>query len=296
MSFDANQYKSSQCQGWDSAASGWKNWWQVIEKGAQKINDRLIDLAEIKQGNKVLDLATGIGEPSVTVAKNVVGSQGHVLAVDISSQMLTIARQRSASLGLQDRIEFKESDIESLNLPPLSFDAVLCRWGLMFLPNLDDALINIFNTLKNGGSIATAVWSSQSKTPFVGFPMSIIMREVNISDPNISSNSTNLRVPGPCSLADEQILKDSLDKAGFKDIYIERQNVTFEFASVNDYINHIKDVAAPLKAMLYKESENRREEIWKIVAKDVKANYTNTDNDDGSVIMNNECICFVGTK
>jgi ubiquinone/menaquinone biosynthesis C-methylase UbiE len=297
MSFDASQYKSAQRQGWDSAASGWKYWWQVIEKGAQRINDRLIDLAKIKPGDKVLDLATGIGEPAVTAAK-VVGPQGHILAVDISSQMLSIARQRSVSLGLQDIIEFKESDIECLHLSSLSFDAVLCRWGLMFLPNLDGALTNIFNTLKNGARIATAVWSSQSKTPFVGFPMSIIMRELDISNLNISLDSaTHVRVPGPCSLADERILKDSLQKTGFKDIHIERQNVIFEFDSVNDYINHVKDIAAPLKAILEKESEKKQEEIWKVVSKEVKANYTNTDNDDdGSVIMNNECICFVGTK
>src|SRR5919112_5002534 len=191
MSFDANQYKSSQRQGWNSAAAGWKNWWQVIEKGAQRINDRLIDLAEIKQGNKVLDLATGIGEPAVTVAKNVVGSQGHVLAVDMSSQMLAIARERAASLGLQDVIEFKESDIESLNMPPLSFDVVLCRWGLMFLPNLDGTLTNIFNALKNGGRLAVAVWSLQSKVPAIGFPMSIIMRELDVSNPSISSSSSS---------------------------------------------------------------------------------------------------------
>jgi enediyne biosynthesis protein CalE5 len=298
MSFDANKYKSTQRQGWDSAASGWKYWWQVIEKGAQKINDRLIDLAKIKQGDKVLDLATGIGEPAVTAAKKVIGSKGHILAVDISPQMLSIARQRSTSLGLQDIIEFKQCDIESLQLSPLSFDAVLCRWGLMFLPNLDSALTNMFNALKNGGRIATAVWSSQSKTPFIGFPISIIMRELDVSDPNVSSDSTtNLRIPGPCSLADEKILKNSLDKAGFKDIQVERQNVTFEFDSVIDYVNHVKDISAPLKAMLDKESASRQEEIWTVVAKEVKANYTNTGNDaDGSVIMNNECICFVGSK
>ena len=107
MSFDANQYKSYKRQGWDSAASGWKYWWQIIEEGAQKINDRLIDLAKIKPGDKVLDLATGIGEPAVTAAK-IVGSQGRIIAVDISPQMLSIARQRTASLGLQDIIEFKE--------------------------------------------------------------------------------------------------------------------------------------------------------------------------------------------
>ena len=89
-------------------------------------------------------------------------------------------------------------------------------------------------------------------------------------------------------------LKDSLQKAGFKDIRIERQNVTFEFDSVNDYVNHVKDIAAPLKALLEKESANRQEEIWTVVAKEVQDNYTNTA--DGSVQMNNECICFVGTK
>jgi ubiquinone/menaquinone biosynthesis C-methylase UbiE len=297
MSFDLNQYKSSQRQGWNSAAFGWKIWWQVIEKGAQKINDRLIELAKIKQGNKVLDLATGIGEPAVTVAK-VVGSLGHVLAVDISSQMLAIAKERSASLGLQGLIEFKESDIESLNLPPLSFDAVLCRWGLMFLPNLDDALTSIFNTLKNGGRLGATVWSLQSKVPAIGIPMNIIMRELDVSAPAISSSAASAagnRVLGPFSLADERILKDSLQKTGFRDIRIERQNVTFEFASVNDYIKHVKDIAVPLNAILDKESTNRQEEIWKVIAEEVKDNYTNTNN-DGSVQMNNECIFFVGTK
>ncbi|MGN6628421.1 MAG: class I SAM-dependent methyltransferase [Candidatus Nitrosocosmicus sp.] len=293
MSFDANQYKSAQRQGWDNAASGWGYWWQVIEKGAQKINDRLIDLAEVKQGDIVLDLATGIGEPAITAAKKLVGSQGRVLAVDISPQMLSIARQRSESLGLQDIIEFKESDIESLQLSPLSFDAVLCRWGLMFLPNLDNALKNIFNFLKNEGRLATAVWSSQLKTPFVGFPLSIIMRELNISNPTVSSYPDN-RVLGPCSLADDRILKDSLQKAGFKDIQIERQNVTFELDSANDYVNHVKDIAAPLKAALEKESARRQEEIWNMVAEEVKAKYANPT--DGSIKMDNECICFVGTK
>jgi len=85
-----------------------------------------------------------------------------------------------------------------------------------------------------------------------------------------------------------------LARAGFRNIQIERQNVTFEFASVKDYINHIQDVAAPLKVILGKESESRREEIWKFMTEEVaKSNYTNPD--DGSVRMDNECICVVGT-
>ena len=248
MSFDVNHrnylnVKAGLVQPLDGRIGG-----GIIEKGAQKINDRLIDLAEIKQGNKVLDLATGIGEPAVTVAKNMVGSQGHVLAVDMSSQMLAIARERVTSLGLQDVIEFKESDIESLQSSSLSFDAVLCRWGLMFLPNLDGTLTNIFNALKNGGRLAVSTWSLQSKVPAIGLPMSIIMRELDVSNPSISPSSSSAtagnRVVGPFSLADDRILKDALQKTGFRDIRVERQNVTFEFASVNDYINHVKDIGS----------------------------------------------------
>ncbi|MGN6615031.1 MAG: class I SAM-dependent methyltransferase [Candidatus Nitrosocosmicus sp.] len=297
MSFDAHQYKIDQRQGWDNAASGWKYWWPIIEKGAQKINDRLIDLAKIKEGDQILDLATGIGEPAITAAKKITGSQGHVLAVDISPQMLSIARQRAyTSLVSQNIIEFKESDIESLNTQSSSFDAVLCRWGLMFLPNLQSTLKNVFNALKNGGRLAAAVWSLQSKVPVIGFPMRIVMRELNVS-PSLNTSSphqSSLRFPGPFSLADEQIIKDSLDKAGFKDIYIETQNVTFEFASINEYIQHLKDVAGPLKALLDNESASRQEEIRRVLAEEVKAKYANPSN--GSVIMNNECICFVGTR
>lgn len=67
----------------------------------------LVELAEIKQGDKVLDIATGIGEPAITAARKV-GINGHVLATDISPQMLKIAKQRSISIGLQDIVEFKE--------------------------------------------------------------------------------------------------------------------------------------------------------------------------------------------
>ena len=77
--FDPNQFKMAQREGWDSVAKGWKEWWEPIEKEAQKLSQRLIELAEIKPGQRVLDIATGIGEPSITAAK-VVGTGGHVLA------------------------------------------------------------------------------------------------------------------------------------------------------------------------------------------------------------------------
>ena len=81
--FDPNQFKMGQRQSWDSVAQGWRTWWEPIEKGSQKLSNRLVELAKIKPGQRVLDIATGIGEPAMTAAK-LVGSSGHVIATDIS--------------------------------------------------------------------------------------------------------------------------------------------------------------------------------------------------------------------
>ncbi|HEU4448103.1 MAG TPA: methyltransferase domain-containing protein [Nitrososphaeraceae archaeon] len=129
------QYKERKREPWDSVAPAWQKWWKTIERGTVEVSRRLVELAEIKSGSKVLDIATGMGEPVLTAA-NQVGKDGHVLATDILPQMLSFAKQRASSLGLRDVIEFKEGDAETIYLPSSTFDAALCRWGLMFLPIL----------------------------------------------------------------------------------------------------------------------------------------------------------------
>ncbi len=134
MQLDSNQIKESQRQSWNSVSEGWQKWWKTFENGANNISSKLVELANIKTGDKVLDIATGIGEPAITAAKRV-GNNGHVLATDISPQMLSIAKQRAASLGVENIMEFKEGDAETIDSPASSFNGVICRWGLMYLPN-----------------------------------------------------------------------------------------------------------------------------------------------------------------
>ena len=83
-SFDSEQFKTEQRQRWDSVAKGWKEWWQTVEVAAQKISDRLVELAEIKPGQKVLDIATGIGEPAITAARKVAGSGNNTDGTGVS--------------------------------------------------------------------------------------------------------------------------------------------------------------------------------------------------------------------
>jgi ubiquinone/menaquinone biosynthesis C-methylase UbiE len=283
--FDPNQFKMAQREGWDSVAEGWKEWWKPIEKGAQKLSQRLIELAEIKPGQSVLDVATGIGEPSITAAK-VVGTGGHVLATDISRQMLAIAKERATFLRLQDIIEFKESDAENLDLANSSFDAALCRWGLMLFPNLDAAIGKIYSSLVSGGRFAAAVWADATKVPIISLATRIIGSQVQMS-------ASPPGVPNPFSLADTNKLENSLARAGFRDIHIDTVIVTFEFESGKDYCSYCQAVSASARIALSKETEERKEDVWRKVAEEAERNHGTAN---GLIKMDNESICIVGIR
>jgi ubiquinone/menaquinone biosynthesis C-methylase UbiE len=284
-----NDMKDAERQSWDSVADSWQKWWKTIEIGAQKVSKRLIELAEIKPGSRVLDIATGIGEPAITVANQVgdSGGGGHVLAIDISSRMLSIAKQRAISLGLQNVIEFKQGDAETIDLPTSTFDAVLCRWGMTLFLDFDTGLSNIYRSLVDGGRFAAAVWSSADKVPVLAITVNTVMKETN-SPPPLSP-----KVPGPFSLSDENMLKNSFIKSGFRGVSVERVNVTFEFDSAETYTSFIQETAASLHTLLTNETQERRKEILKAVT---EAARKYTDDNTRSLKLTNEAICVVGKK
>jgi len=282
---DSKQFKEAQRKSWDSVAVGWQKWWKTFEKDAQNLSNHLVELAKINSSSKVLDIATGIGEPAITAARKVGNGNGHVLATDISPQMLSIARQRAASLGLQDVIEFKEGDAETISLPDSVFDAVLCRWGLMFLPDLGEGLSNIYASLVNGGYLAAAVWASPDKVPFLSVSMKTVVKETGKPMPPSGT-------PGPFKLADQSIITDALSKCGFKDIVVERINVIFTFSSPEEYTQFNQAIAAPINAMLADQSQERKEEIWKAVTESA-SNYVDAT---GNVKLDNESICICAKK
>ena len=282
---DSKQFKEAQRKSWDSVAIGWQKWWKTFEKDAQNLSNHLVELAKINSSSKVLDIATGIGEPAITAAKKVGNGNGHVLATDISPQMLSIARQRAASIGLQDVIEFKEGDAETISLPDSAFDAVLCRWGLMFLPDLGEGLSNIYASLVNGGYLAAAVWASPDKVPFLSVSMKTVVKETGKPMPPSGT-------PGPFKLADQSIITDALSKCGFKDIVVERINVIFTFSSPEEYTQFNQAIAAPINAMLADQSQERKEEIWKAVTESASSYVDAT----GNVKLDNESICICAKK
>jgi len=265
---------------WDNVALGWKKWWSTFEKGGQKVSDKLVELASVREGQKILDIATGIGEPALTAARKV-GNSGNVLATDISSDMLAIGIERARLEGLSN-IEFKEGDAATISLPHLYFDAALSRWGLMFLPDLSDALINIRKSLVPGGKFAAAVWAEADKVPQLNIAMAAVRQHLKM--PPLSSDAE-----GPFCLADYSKLKKIFLSAGFSDFKSEKIVVTFEFDLAENYVEFTQDIAAPVNLMLYNVTAKKRDEIWRKIIHNVKSRYTS----NGRVLLHNECMCIV---
>jgi SAM-dependent methyltransferase len=276
---DHNRLKSEQKRDWDAAAAGWRKWWRVLEPAAQPVSNRLVDLAQIWRGMRVLDVATGSGEPAVTAAHRV-GPSGRVLALDQSPGMLAIGRERASALRITN-LEFRESDGEALTVDELDFDAVLCRWGLMFMPDLDRALNGFRQRLRAGGHIAVSVWSTPDKVPMISIGAEMVRKLVGLPPP----------APGaldPLRLGDTSILVDALERSGFSDIHIERMPVTFEFDSPEDFTQMREDVASAFRSLLARQSPELRRQVVAAVT-DAARKFVQSD---GKLRTTNESILF----
>jgi enediyne biosynthesis protein CalE5 len=279
QSNDSRRLKSEQKRDWDAAAAGWKKWWPVLERGAQPVSDRLVELARVGPGSRVLDVATGSGEPAVTAARRV-APNGRIVAVDQSPGMLAIARERADALRITN-VEFRESDGEALAIDERDFDAVLCRWGLMFMPDLDGALSGLHQRLFSGGRLAVSVWSTPDKVPMISIGAEMVRKLANLppSPPGALD---------PLRLGDTSILTGALERCGFKDITIERMPVTFEFDSAEDFTKMREEVASAFRALLARQSPELRSQIIAAVT-DAARKFRQSD---GKVRTTNETILF----
>src|SRR5258706_14211211 len=202
---DHSAFKAEQRAQWSAAAQGWRKRWAVFEQGAQSLSERLMEQAHVAPGQRVLDVATGIGEPAMTAA-HWVGPSGAVLAIDQAPQMLAVARERMQAAGIRT-VEFIEGDAEAVALPLDSFDAIVCRWGLMFFHDPVGTLARFRNSLVPRGWLAVAIWGPPERVPMISLPFSVLSRKLG-RPPSLPSG------PSPFALSDPTRLEQVLRAAG----------------------------------------------------------------------------------
>ncbi|MBI1886482.1 MAG: class I SAM-dependent methyltransferase [Chloroflexi bacterium] len=253
----AAQYKQEIREEWTVAAPGWKKWDAVLTESMREVSDRLLEAAELKPRMQVLDLASGTGEPALQIARTV-GPDGRVVATDLVPDMLRVAEEkaREADLG---NFECRQSDAESLPFEDGSFDAVTCRFGIMFFPQVEKALAEVRRVLKPGGRAAFAAWGPLEGNPFFSVPMVAVakhgvMPPPDPERPNVfkfaSPGSLEAAIAGAFPMASEQ-----------------RLNVTMDLrVRPEERFQALVDIAAPFRRMLESLPEDAKLAVEREIA------------------------------
>jgi ubiquinone/menaquinone biosynthesis C-methylase UbiE len=186
----------------------------------------MLEAAGLMAGDHVLDIAAGTGDQSLFAAP-IVGPSGSILATDISADMLTIATRVVQQEGVTN-ITTRVMDAQQLDLEGDTFDAVICRLGLMLLPYPQQALREILRVLKLGGKLAALVWSSPQHNPLWSLPLGILSKY---------SSGASSPGPNPFALSDPSVFEQDLTEAGFHMVSVQALPFESHYPSSEAFLN-----------------------------------------------------------
>jgi ubiquinone/menaquinone biosynthesis C-methylase UbiE len=213
----------------------------------------MLDLADVRDGSRVLDVAAGTGAQTIVAARRV-GPTGFVVATDISASMLELAGDAAREAGLTN-VATRVMDAQSLDLEADSFDAAISRNGLMLVPEIRAALAGIRRALKPGRKLAAMVFSTVEKNPYLALPQAIVRRRAGLPSSTPSE-------PGMFALGDPGVLEDAYRTAGFRDVAVHAIATRRRFRSVAEAIVNLESSCPRLRELAASLSDAEREAAW----------------------------------
>lgn len=252
--FDPAAFKTATRVQWDKCAAGWNGKTPQIRAWLRASTEAMLEMAEVGPGGRVLDVAAGSGDQTLDIAGRV-GPTGSVLATDLSPAILAFAQDNTRRHGFQN-VETRTADGENLGVPEASFDAVICRLGLMFFPDPGRGLMEMHRALKQGGRVCTMVFSSPDRNPCVAILLSTALKHAGLPprDPYQPGGLLSLGKPG---------LIDTLFKtARFSRIATTKVAAPFRLPSVGDYLDFVRTSASPIVQILSRLDKVRQQAAW----------------------------------
>jgi SAM-dependent methyltransferase len=265
--FDPNAHRSASLANWEESAPGWVRRSEAIRTLGAPVSQWMLDAVSLQPGERVLELAAGLGETGLLAAE-LVAPIGGVIISDQAEAMLDGARARAEELGLSN-VEFQVLNAEWIDLPLASVDAALCRWGYMLVADPSAALAETRRVLRPGGRLALAVWDSAQHNPWALLP-SLELIERGISAPPAPGT------PGPFALGDGERLRHLLEQAGFAEIEVQALDLEQRHASFARFWETTLDVSRIFHDAVLSRPESEIAEIRAGVASRLEP-YTGAD-------------------
>jgi len=281
MKPELEEIRENQKASWNKFSPGWKKWDALMMDFLKPKGDEIIRSINPKGAEVVLDIAAGTGEPGLTIATMLNG--GKVVITDLSDDMLVVARENAAKRGIQN-IETRACDVCEMPFADNTFDAISCRFGFMFFPDMLLAAREMVRVLKPGGRLATAVWNGPEKNFWVTAIGGTINRNMNLPVPPPGA-------PGMFRCAQPGLIQDLFRQAGLKNTSEKEVNGKMKCGTVDVYWNMMTEVAAPFVAALSKADEAMKAKIKKEVFQLVGEKFPG-----GNVVIDSSALVIRGTK
>ena len=275
MDQQLEEIREQQKQSWNKFSGGWKKWDELTMDFLRPMGEAIITSIKPSGAKKILDIAAGTGEPGLTIATMLEG--GKVVITDLAEDMLAIAKENASRRGITN-IETKACDVCDLPFADNSFDAISCRFGFMFFPDMQLAANEMARVLKAGGKIATSVWNIPEKNFWVTATMGTINRNMELPAPPPGA-------PGMFRCAKPGLMKEVFEKAGFRNITEKEVLSKLNSGTVQTYWDMMTEIGAPIVAALSQADENMRQKIKREVFELVAQKYPGNVAIDASAIV-----------
>jgi ubiquinone/menaquinone biosynthesis C-methylase UbiE len=275
------QIREQQKEIWNRSSSGWRKWDDLTMDFLKPMADEIINLLKPGVTDLVLDVASGTGEPGLTIASMLRG--GKVVAVDLAEGMLEVARENAARRGITN-FDTVACDVCELPFPDNSFDAISCRLGFMFFPDMLMAAKEMVRVLKPGGRIAVTVWNGPERNLWASSILSIISKNMQIAPPTPGA-------PGLFRCAKSGLVADLFGQVGLKNISETEVEGKLNIGKRKVYWNYMTEVVAPVVSALSNADCEMKVKIRSEVYNSISRKYS-----DGKLAIDSDAFVIYGEK
>jgi SAM-dependent methyltransferase len=249
---EPDELRALQLERWDTAAAGWARRAQEIRAHGMPVSMWMIQQLGLQPGQRVLELAAGPGDTGLLAAE-LIRPGGTLICSDASEAMLEIARARAGEMGI-DNVEFQRLELEWIDLPTGSVDAVLCRWAVMLVVDQEAAVREMRRVLRPGGRAAVAVWDVPEVNPWATIPRRALdSRGLAKPAPPGAPDMFGLAAPGA--------LAELLESAGFTEVIVDAVELPRHYASTAEFLAESLDLSQLFAETYRSLSETEQEGV-----------------------------------